>query len=59
MLRSGPYAIRFVERGSDLVLQNEWFEIDRTIHMDGKEPPPTSRSRRSATRRDAGTATRS
>ena len=39
MLRSGPYAIRFVERGSDLVLQNEWFEIDRTIHMDGKEPP--------------------
>jgi uncharacterized protein DUF6152 len=39
MLRSGPYAIRFVERGSDLVLQNEWFEINRTIHMDGKEPP--------------------
>ncbi len=38
MLRSGPYAVRFVERGSDLVLQNEWFEIDRTIHMDGKEP---------------------
>ncbi len=38
MLRSGPYAIRFIERGSDLVLQNEWFEIDRTIHMDGKEP---------------------
>jgi hypothetical protein len=39
MLRSGPYAIRFVERGADLVLQNEWFEIDRTIHMDGREPP--------------------
>ena len=39
MLRSGPYAIRFVERGSDLVLQNEWFEIDRLIHMDGREPP--------------------
>ncbi len=39
MLRSGPYAVRFVEHGSDLVLQNEWFEIDRTIHMDGKEPP--------------------
>ncbi len=38
MLRSGPYAIRFVERGTDLILQNEWFEIDRTIHMDGKEP---------------------
>lgn len=39
MLRSGPYAIRFVEHGSDLVLQNEWFEIDRTIHMDGQSPP--------------------
>jgi hypothetical protein len=39
MLRSGPYAVRFVERGSDLVLQNEWFEIDRLIHMDGREPP--------------------
>jgi hypothetical protein len=38
MLRSGPYAIRFIERGKDLVLQNEWFEIDRTIHMDGREP---------------------
>jgi hypothetical protein len=39
MLRSGPYAIRFIERGADLVLQNEWFEIDRLIHMDGREPP--------------------
>jgi Family of unknown function (DUF6152) len=39
MTRSGPYAIRFIERGSDLVLQNEWFEIDRLIHMDGAEPP--------------------
>lgn len=39
MLRSGPYAIRFIERGTDLVLQNEWFEIDRVIHMDGREPP--------------------
>jgi hypothetical protein len=38
MLRSGPYAIRFIERGSDLILQNEWFEIDRVIHMDGREP---------------------
>jgi hypothetical protein len=38
MLRSGPYAIRFIERGADLVLQNEWFEIDRLIHMDGGEP---------------------
>jgi hypothetical protein len=39
MLRSGPYAIRFMQRGEDLVLQNEWFEIDRLIHMDGREPP--------------------
>jgi hypothetical protein len=38
MLRSGPYAVRFIERGADLVLQNEWFEIDRLIHMDGREP---------------------
>ena len=38
MLRSGPYAIRFTRRGGDLVLQNEWFEIDRLIHMDGREP---------------------
>jgi hypothetical protein len=38
MLRSGPYAIRFIERGADLVLQNEWFEIDRLIHMDGGDP---------------------
>jgi hypothetical protein len=38
MLRSGPYAIRFIKRGPDLVLQNEWFEIDRVIHMDGREP---------------------
>jgi uncharacterized protein DUF6152 len=39
MLRSGPYAVRFVERGADLILQNEWFEIDRVIHMDGRDPP--------------------
>src|SRR5690606_9599112 len=38
--RSGPYAIRFVEQGGDIILQNEWFEIDRLIHMDGREPPP-------------------
>ena len=36
MLRSGPYAIRFIERGADLVLQNEWFEIDRT-HSHGRQ----------------------
>jgi hypothetical protein len=39
MFRSGPYAVRFIERGANLVLQNEWFEIDRLIHMDGREPP--------------------
>jgi hypothetical protein len=38
MLRSGPYAVRFIERAGDLVLQNEWFEIDRVIHMDGQAP---------------------
>jgi hypothetical protein len=38
MLRSGPYAVRFVPSGSDLVLKNEWFAIDRLVHMDGKEP---------------------
>lgn len=38
MLRSGPYPIRFIERGSDLVLQSEWFGIDRVIHMNGPGP---------------------
>jgi hypothetical protein len=37
--RSGPYAIRFLERDGDLILQNEWFEIDRLIHMDAGAPP--------------------
>jgi len=40
LTRSGPYAIRFLRRGADIVQQNEWFEIDRLIHMDGREPPP-------------------
>ena len=39
MTRSGPYAIRFIESGDDLIQQNEWFEIDRLIHMDGRPPP--------------------
>jgi len=39
MTRSGPYAIRLLERDNgDIVQQNEWFEIDRLIHMDGREP---------------------
>ena len=39
MTRSGPYAIRFIERDGDIVQQNEWFEVDRLIHMGGREPP--------------------
>lgn len=39
MTRSGPYAVRFIERDGDIIEQNEWFEIDRVIHMDGREPP--------------------
>jgi hypothetical protein len=40
MTRSGPYAIRLLEtEDGDIVQQNEWFEIDRLIHMDGLEPP--------------------
>ncbi|HMB74088.1 MAG TPA: hypothetical protein VKQ06_10985, partial [Gammaproteobacteria bacterium] len=31
---------RFLERDGDIVQQNEWFEIDRVIHMDGQGPPP-------------------
>ena len=40
MTRSGPYAIRLLERDGVIIQQNEWFEIDRVIHMDGAEPPP-------------------
>lgn len=35
--RSGRYAIRFARRGDDIVLQNEYRNIDRIIHM-GVEP---------------------
>ncbi len=31
--RSGRYAIRFERRGADIVLKNEYREIDRVIHM--------------------------
>jgi len=31
--RSGRYAIRFAQAGSDIVLKNEYREIDRAIHM--------------------------
>jgi hypothetical protein len=38
LTRSGPYAIQFIERDGDIIQRNEWFEIDRLIHMDGSEP---------------------
>lgn len=31
--RSGGHPIRFVERGGDIVLQNEYFALERVIHM--------------------------
>jgi hypothetical protein len=37
--RSGRYAIRFVRQGDDIVLQNEYREIDRVIHMTVTAPP--------------------
>jgi len=39
LTRSGPYAIRFLERDGNIIQQNEWFEVDRLIHMDGRQPP--------------------
>jgi hypothetical protein len=41
--RSGRYAIRFVRMGDDIVLKNEYRELDRLIHM-MPEPTPTPRS---------------
>ena len=43
--RSGRYAIRFVRTGDDIVLKNEYREIDRVIHMlaeaeRSREPTP-------------------
>lgn len=32
--RSGGHPIRFVERGDDIVLMNEYFALDRSIQMD-------------------------
>jgi hypothetical protein len=43
--RSGRYAIRFVRQGEDVVLKNEYRNIDRVIHMTvdhdatGRRPP--------------------
>jgi len=33
--RSGRYAMRFVRRGQDIVIENEYRDIDRIIHMTG------------------------
>jgi hypothetical protein len=38
--RSGRYAIRFVRSGDDILLKNEYREIDRVIHMSADPPPP-------------------
>lgn len=40
--RSGRYAIRFVRQGDDIVLKNEYRELDRVIHMtvDAIDPRP-------------------
>jgi hypothetical protein len=38
--RSGRYAIRFARAGEDIVLENEYRDIDRIIHMDPIGAPP-------------------
>ena len=40
--RSGRYAIRFVRSGDDIVLKNEYRDIDRVVHMTA---PPGASSR--------------
>ena len=48
--RSGGHPIRFVERGGDIVLMNEYFALDRVVHMDpesdvsGLAPTPLGHS---------------
>ena len=37
--RSGRYAIRFVESGSDIVIKNEYRELDRVVHMTAEADP--------------------
>jgi hypothetical protein len=41
--RSGRYAIRFERAGGDVVLKNEYREIDRVIHMSAAEAVPRQR----------------
>ena len=43
--RSGRYAIRFVHAGDDVVIENEYRDIDRVIHM----TPETAAGRRAPT----------
>jgi hypothetical protein len=42
MTRSGRYAIRLERKGEDIVLKNEYRELDRVIHMtvDATNPRP-------------------
>ena len=48
--RSGGHPIRFIERDGDIVLQNEYFALDRVVHMDpefdagGLAPTPLGHS---------------
>jgi hypothetical protein len=42
--RSGRFGIRFVRSGSDIVLENEYREIDRVIHMDAEAATTASRA---------------
>jgi hypothetical protein len=39
MTRSGRYAIRFVPQGDDILLKNEYREIDRVIHLTATATP--------------------
>lgn len=42
--RSGRYAIRFVRMGDDIVLENEYRDIDRVIHMTADAEQAQSRT---------------
>ena len=42
--RSGRYAIRFVAIGDDIVLKNEYRELDRIVHMTAEADPAERRA---------------
>ena len=46
MTRSGRYAIRFVQSGTDIVIKNEYRELDRVVHMTAE---PDAAERRAPT----------